>query len=170
LSPHPSYVVDTNTLIDLHFCNLLPRIFTLPCTFIITDFLRHEIRFPPFDELSRMGLIVEPLTSAEVAEISELLEIYDKPSYEDISVLILAKSQNTILISGDENLRHVAVQIGVTCYGTCWLLDFLASQSIIAYKDAISAYQVMQQNRRNPPKNECKNLLSEWRKKSKMLD
>lgn len=163
-------MVDTNTIIDLHFCNLLSILFTLPCSFIITDFLRHEIRFPPFHELSRMGLLVESLTSAEVAEISEILDEYNKPSYEDVSVLILAKSRNTILISGDENLRHVAVQKGIICYGTCWLLDYLANQSIISYKDAITAYQTMLQYGRNPPKEECRSLLSEWKKRSRMLD
>lgn len=117
-----------------------------------------------------MGLLVEPLTSAEVAEISEILDEYEKPSYEDVSVLILAKSRNTILISGDENLRHVAVLKGIVCYGTCWLLDYLANQSIISYKDAISAYQMMQQHGRNPPREECRTLLSQWKKKSKMLD
>jgi hypothetical protein len=117
-----------------------------------------------------MGLLVESLTSAEVAEISEILDEYNKPSYEDVSVLILAKSRNTILISGDENLRHVAVQKGIICYGTCWLLDYLANQSIISYKDAITAYQTMLQYGRNPPKEECRSLLSEWKKRSRMLD
>lgn len=117
-----------------------------------------------------MGIIIESLNGAEVAEISEILEEYDKPSYEDVSVLILARSRNTVLISGDENLRHVAVQLGIVCHGTCWLLDYLANQSIIAYKDAISAYKRMQQNGRNPPKEECKSLIAQWKKKSKMLD
>jgi len=170
LSPRPSYVVDTNTLIDLHFCSLLSIIFDLPCTFIITDFLRHEIRFPPFIELSRLGLMVESLNPVEVLEISELLDEYDKPSYEDISVLVLAKSRNTVLISGDQNLLHVAVQKGIDCHGTCWLLGYLADQSIISYRDAILAYRTMRQNGRNPPKDECRRLLSQWKKKSKILD
>ena len=170
MSPHPSYVVDTNTLIDLHFGKRLSDIFTLPCTFIITDFIRREIKFPPFDELSRLGLIVESLNSDEVAELYELLDEYDKPSYQDVSVLVLAKSRNTVLISGDQNLLHVAIQKGVDCHGTCWLLGYLADQSIISYKDAISAYRTMQQNGRNPPRDECKSLLSDWRKRSKMLD
>jgi hypothetical protein len=117
-----------------------------------------------------LGLIVESLNSDEVAELYELLDEYDKPSYQDVSVLVLAKSRNTVLISGDQNLLHVAIQKGVDCHGTCWLLGYLADQSIISYKDAISAYRTMQQNGRNPPRDECKSLLSDWRKRSKMLD
>jgi len=166
----PRYVVDTNTIIDLHCGNLLPIVFRLPCTFIITDLIVHELRNPPFRELSTMGLLVESLSSEEIAEIYAMMERYNKPSYWDLSVLVLAKSKKTILITGDELLRHAAVENGVNCYGTCWLIDYLADQKLISYAQAIAAYNLIQKSRRFPPRDECKALSSQWVKKQKLLE
>jgi hypothetical protein len=117
-----------------------------------------------------MGLIAESLDSGGIREIIELMSEYEKPSYEDISVLVLAKSRETILITGDEDLRHAAISIGVDCHGTCWLIDYLADQSIITYAQAIAAYDRIRKNRRNPPIDECRNLLSRWKQRQKVLE
>jgi len=164
------YVVDTNTILDLHYGDLLESVFRLSCKFVITKFIVHELRNPPFHQLSTMGLIVESLDSEGVLEITQLLEEYEKPSYEDISVLVLAKSRKTILITGDENLRHAAISKGVDCYGTCWLIHLLAEESIITYTQAIEAYDRIRKNRRNPPIDECRGLLSKWKHLKKILE
>ena len=163
-------MVDTNTIIDLHCGNLLRFVFRLPCTFLITDLIVHELRNLPFHALSTMGLLVESLSSEEIVEISAMMERYDKPSYEDLSVLVLAKSKKTILITGDEPLRHAASDNGVTCLGTCWLIDYLANQSLISFSEAIAAYEMIRRNRRHPPFDECKALLSQWKQRQKMLE
>ena len=80
-----------------------------PVHFIITDFIIHELREPPFQELSVMGLQVESLEPDEIIQITEMMERYEKPSYEDISVLVLARLRKTVLITGDEALRHAAI-------------------------------------------------------------
>ncbi len=117
-----------------------------------------------------MGLIVESLDSEGVLEIRQLMEEYEKPSYEDISVLVLAKYKKTILITGDANLRHAAISNGVECYGTCWLINILAEESIISYTHAIEAYTRIRKNRRNPPIEECKCTLSKWKQMKKILE
>lgn len=168
-SPH-YYVVDSNTIFDLHQADLLEFVFQLPCRFIISDFIIHELREPPFHRLSSMGLLVESIDPEGIAEISGLMEEYEKPSYADLSVLVLAKSRKTILISGDEDLRHAAISKGVDCYGTCWLINYLADQSVITYAQAIASYNLMRKRRRNPPADECRNLLSRWKERRRMLD
>jgi rRNA-processing protein FCF1 len=170
LSSPQYYVVDTNTIFDLHYGDLLEFVFRLPCKFIITDFIIHELREPPFHRLSTMGLLVESLDSEGIIEITELMEEYEKPSYEDISVLVLAKSRKTILITGDADLRHAAISKGVDCFGTCWLINYLADQSIVTYSQAIAAYDRIRKNRRNPPADECRNFLSQWKQRRKMLE
>lgn len=166
----PSYVLDTNTILDLYFGGILEEIFKLPCFFVVTDLLTNELRHPPFGTLVKLGLHVEPLTSAEVGEITDVLEEYPKPSYQDISVLVLARSRKTILITGDMDLRHVAMALGVDCYGTCWLIDFLANQQIITFSEAIEAYELIRKKPRYPPKEECRNLLSQWKRNQKLFD
>lgn len=161
------YVVDTNTIFDLHYGNLLQITFRLPCKFVITTFIIRELKNPPFHTLSTMGLLVEKLSSEGVAELLGMMEKYEGPSYEDISVLVLAKTKNTVLITGDDALRRAAADNSVDCHGTCWLIDYLANQSLITYSQAIAAYDLIRKNRRNPPFDECKALLAGWRQRQK---
>lgn len=168
MSPQQYYVLDTNTIIDLHFGKLLHKVFQLPCKFLVTDLLREELLNPPFDALAEMGLIAEPLTSEEVGEIPVMMGRYPKPSYYDISVLILARSKNTILITGDEALRNAAADNSVDCRGTCWLIDYLANKGLITWSEAIAAYHVIVKKPRYPPKDECKALLMMWKQRQKL--
>lgn len=168
LSAQQYFVLDTNTIIDLHFGNLLAKVFQLPCTFLITDLLREEIQSPPFDSLAEMGLLVESLTSEEVSEIYIMGGKYPEPSQCDISVLILARSKNTVLITGDEALRNAAADNSVECRGTCWLIDYLAHERLITYTEAIAAYNVILKKPRYPPKDECRNLLATWKQRQKL--
>ena len=80
------YVIDTNTLIDLHCGQLFPFIFQLSCVFIVSDFIVYELRYLPFQTLLTMGLVVESLSSEEIVEISSMMGRYEKPSYADLSV------------------------------------------------------------------------------------
>ena len=162
------YVVDTNTIFDLHYGKLLQITFRLPCKFLITNLIIHELRHPPFHELSSMGLLVENLNPDEVKELREMMGKYEEPSYEDISVLVLAKARNTVLITGDEALRRAAADNSVDCHGTCWLIDYLASHTLITFSEAIAAYDLIRKNRRNPPFDECKALLVQWRQRQKL--
>jgi len=98
------------------------------------------------------------------------MERYPKPSYYDLSVLVLARSKHTILITGDDALRNAAADNGVDCHGTCWLIDYLANEGLITYTEAIVAYQVIVKKPRYPPKNECKALLAHWRQRQKLLE
>ena len=168
LSAQQYYVLDTNTIIDLHFGKLLDRVFRLPCKFLITDLLREELLNPPFDSLAEMGLLVEFLTSEEVGEIPLMMGRYPKLSYYDISVLILARTKNTILITGDEALRNAAADNSVECRGTCWLIDYLANEGLITYTEAIAAYNVILKKPRYPPKDECRAFLAIWKQRQKM--
>jgi len=162
------YVVDTNTIFDLHFGKLLQIAFRLPCKFVITSFIIHELRNPPFHTLSSMGLLVETLSPEKVTELLGMMERYEGPSYEDISVLVLAKAKNTVLITGDDALRRAAADNSVDCHGTCWLIDYLANQSLISFSEAIAAYDLIRKNRRNPPFDECKALLAQWKQRQKL--
>jgi hypothetical protein len=137
---------------------------------VVTDILREELLNPPFDSLAEMGLLDEPLTPAEVAEIPGFVERYPKLSYYDVSVMILARSKSTVLISGDEALRYAAADNGVDCHGTCWLIDYLASEGHITYSEAIGAYNMIRDKPRYPPKEECHTLLAGWKQRKKLLE
>ena len=103
-----------------------------------------------------------------MGKVRILMATYPKPSYYDISVLVLAQSKNTILITGDEALRIAAADTSVDCRGTCWLIDYLASEELITYAEAIAAYNVILKKPRYPPKDECKTLLLRWRQRQRL--
>jgi hypothetical protein len=168
LSVLPCYVLDTNTIIDLHFGGLLDKVFQLPCTFSVTDSLADEFLDPPFHVLQDLGLIFDSLEEEAVAEITPLMERYPLPSYYDISVLILARSKHTILITGDRALRNAAADTGVDCRGTCWLIDYLANEGLITYSEAIAAYQRILKKDQHPPWEECRALLVNWKQRQKL--
>lgn len=168
MSARQSYVLDTNTIIDLHCAKLLSKVFQLPCDFSVTDSLADEFLNPPFHVLKKLGLCFEPLTSKEMGKIRVLMATYPKPSYYDISVLVLAQSKNTVLITGDEALRNAAADNSVDCRGTCWLIDYLANERIITYTEAIAAYNMILKKPRSPPKDECKALLTIWKQRQKL--
>jgi hypothetical protein len=161
-------VVDTNTIFDLHYGKLLQITFRLPCKFVITNFIIRELRDPPFHTLSSMGLLVEKLSPSGVVELRDMMGRYEGPSYQDLSVMVLAKARNTVLITGDEALRRAAADNSVDCHGTCWLIDYLANESLITYSEAIAAYDLIRKNRRNPPFDECKALLAGWKQRQKL--
>ena len=168
MSVLPCYVLDTNTIIDLHFGGLLDKVFRLPCTFSVTDSLAIEFIDPPFHVLQELGLCFEPLAEEAVADISPFMERYPLPSYYDITVLLLARSKNTVLITGDNALRNAAADNGVDCRGTCWLIDYLANEGLITYTEAIAAYDVIRKKPRYPPKGECDTLLAGWKRRQKL--
>lgn len=170
MKPPQFYVLDTNTIIDLYFGKLLEKIFQLPCKFIITDLLNEELQDPPLRRLSDLGLLVMNLNSIEVAEMIQMIGKYPKPSSPDISVFILAKSKKTILITGDNDLRHAALANGVECCGTCWLINYLIEKSLISNTEAIAAYDVIRKVPRYPPEDECRALLSQWKQRRKLLE
>jgi hypothetical protein len=126
------------------------------------------LRNPPFDALLKMGLLVESLPSEQVMEISVMMGRYDGPSYEDISVLVLAKLRNTVLITGDEALRRAAADNCVDCHGTCWLIDYLADQKLISYTQALAAYTLIHKSKRFPPRHECDDLVKKWKQRQKL--
>ena len=168
MSVLPCYVLDTNTIIDLHFGGLLDRVFRLPCTFSVTDSLADEFLDPPFHVLQELGLVFEPLAEEEVADISSFMEKYPLPSFYDITVLLLARSKNTVLITGDIALRNAAADNGVDCRGTCWLIDYLAKEGHITYSEAITAHQMIREKNQHPPWEECKTLLTQWRLRQRL--
>jgi hypothetical protein len=93
-----------------------------------------------------MGLQVESLEPDEIIQITEMMERYEKPSYEDISVLVLARLRKTVLITGDEALRHAAIANEVECRGTCWLIDYLANQSIFPFPKPLKRMNEYKEN------------------------
>lgn len=160
----PLYVIDTNAIIDLLEADLIADLFLLPCRFVVSDFVQKELLHPPFTTLVDLGLSVQSLSQDSVHELMDLIDRYPHPSYADLSVLVLAKQVKRPLLTGDRALIHVAVAHGVEWCGTCWLLDYMVNSRVITPEKAISSLQKMRLQKRNPPQDECRQTILQWKK------
>jgi len=154
--------VDANYIFDLDAGGLLDRPSRLGYTFLMTNFIAHEIKTVPMERLRRCGLEIVDLEPGQVSEIYELLRIHQGLSYRGISAFILARDTCSVLVTGDGRLRTMAKENGVECHGTLWILDALVDGGILKGAHAADAVRTMQANSRWLPKRECEARVKKW--------
>ena len=82
-----------------------------------------------------------------------------KPSHNDYLTLALARQEACTLLTGDKQLRSVAVQEGVTVMGTIGLLLTMVDCELITRMQAADALQHMKNAHRRLPWDEAKRCL-----------
>jgi predicted nucleic acid-binding protein len=119
-------VSDTSVLIDLERGGFLEAIFALPHGFAVPDVLyRRELLGELGDRLIRLGLRVEEVSEQGVAGAIRYRQQRPSLSVPDSLALALAKERQWTLLTGDSELRHLAVSENVECHGVLWLLDLM---------------------------------------------
>jgi len=156
------YISDTNIWIDFGHAGLLDAVFTLPFTFVSTEFVVSELNNPLPVDLQERGLVVEALTSDEVVELSTLMAQHGNSSLADVSCYLIAKTQGNPLLTGDGRLRRQAQSDGVQVHGALWLLDQLVSNQVIATAHAAAALQTMLDAGARLPHTECTQRMLTW--------
>jgi predicted nucleic acid-binding protein len=124
-------VSDTSVLIDLERGGFLEAIFSLPYEFTVPDVLyRREMGDEWGERLLELGLRVEEVSEGGV--VSALHYRSQRPglSVPDSLALALAKEQSWLLLTGDGQLRELAVAEQVECHGVLWLLDQMEEAGI----------------------------------------
>lgn len=121
-------VNDANILFDLIGINLTEYFFQLKYKFITTDLVINEIKNK--DEISLISRCISNRTLI-VYSINNIEKIFNekeknpKLSSEDCSVLITAKEQNAMILTGDNALRKVAKEEKIKVHGILWIFDEL---------------------------------------------
>jgi hypothetical protein len=133
-------VNDTSCLVDLRKAGLLHATLLLPYSFQIalplvhnelTDFTRAEI-----EDLTKRGLQVIDLPAEGVARALTFRSAYPALSFNDCLSMALAESQpGSILLTGDQGLRHRASTIGIEVHGVLWVSDQLETGGHITFAD-----------------------------------
>ena len=137
-------VSDTNVLIDIEIGGLVGSLFSLGYEIVVADVpFEEELRAQHADLLT-MGLGVKSLSSASVARVAELADRYRKPSRNDLFGLVLAEQEKCLLLTGDADLRAVAVAEHVDVHGTLWVLEEMVRQGLITTAVAHAAYEAME--------------------------
>jgi predicted nucleic acid-binding protein len=144
-------ISDANILIDMEVGGLLDKMFRLSESFAVPDVLYIEELETHHPHLPGLGLQVLEIKEEFVLEAYRLGDAYQKPSYNDLLALSLAKQEQCPLLTGDEQLRLAAEQEQVMVKGTLWVVGRLFSERIIDFEEAQLAYNQMKDEGRRLP-------------------
>jgi predicted nucleic acid-binding protein len=139
-------VNDASCLIDLRKGQLLHVLLRLPYRFIVPLPIRMEelLDFTPQEwrMLEDGGLTTYDLPGEEVAQVFAIKRKHSGLSANDCFALVTATCQeNGILLTGDANLRKVAVAHNVPVHGVLWIIDELRAAGACEPRLLISALE-----------------------------
>lgn len=160
--PPRIYISDTNIWIDFGHAGLLDDVFSLPFTFVSTDFVLAELSDPASAVLMARGLVIETTEAANFERLYELMAAHGNSSLADISCYLIAKERGHPLLTGDGRLRKQAAKEGVQVHGALWLLDQLVAHDVIAPIHAAAALRTMLDAGARLPHDQCLQRLTAW--------
>lgn len=145
-------VNDASCLIDLRKGGLLHVLLRLPYRFIVPLPIRMEelLDFTPQEwrMLEDGGLTTYDLPGEEVAQVFAIKREHSGLSANDCFALVTASCQeNGILLTGDANLRKVAVARNVPVHGVLWIIDELRAAGACEADLLISALELWRDDR-----------------------
>lgn len=152
-------VSDANIFIDMEMGDLIRPMFRLEDTFATPDVLYREELEQHHPKLPGLGLRIERLSSAGVAQVERLSLVYPGPGTNDLFALVLAKERLWPLLSGDGLLRSVAEAEGVEIHGTLWLVERMIRFGTISVSRARASVTSMKTGARRLPWAEFETML-----------
>lgn len=157
-------VLDTNICIDLHSAGIASVALDLPVLWLLPDLVQYELRRPStlFTAFKRVS--TRSLDGGQVGRLQELRgdKRLRRLTLADLSCLVLAHDERAVLVTNDGRLRAVALEQGVTCHGTLWILDALVSKAKISRESAAIALQSMLAAGSWLPYDECQKRIRAW--------
>jgi len=160
----PLLVSDTSVIIDLDRGDLLEAAFALPDALVVPDLLfERELDAEFGDRLRALGVVIESLTGAEVANATQLGRAERKLSVADTFAFALAQGRQWTLLTGDGVLRGVAEVQGVAVHGMLWIVDRIEAEGIC---DTVTLHgcltKVIGHHRCRLPRREVDVRLKRW--------
>ena len=157
------YISDANIFIDLEVCGVLSKMFELPYEFAVPDILYMEELEAQHSDLPGYGLKIKRLESQSIAYAMELRTQYNGPSDNDFFAFVLAKQETCPLITGDAQLRRVAVAEGVELKGTIWIVEQMIIEEFLTCDEAQEAFDIMKSKERRLPWDKAEEMIVKMR-------
>ena len=136
-------VNDASCLIDLRKGGLLEALCRLPYRLMIPLPVRvsEVLHFADqeWQHLDSHGMTTHDLTPAEVAQAFTLRGHHRALTANDCFCLVTALATSGILLTGDAQLRKVAIQKGLRVHGVLWVIDELAAADACPTSQLIDA-------------------------------
>lgn len=125
-------VSDTSILIDLERGELLEDLFKLEHEFVVPDLLfERELKGDLGERLVALGLRVEELSSVELSHATTVRRQNSALSTPDTFAFAIARSRTWTLLTGDGDLRVLAVREGVVTHGVLWVFDQFHAAAVV---------------------------------------
>lgn len=162
-------ISDANILIDMEAGELLKAFFDLPFRFGIPNSLYSEEIEAGTPGLDRLGLELIEVSGQWVEYAFGLATKYTGtfgsnagtvPSHNDYLALAAAKQEACGLLTGDKNLRRVAVVEDVSICGTVWVLDEMLKAQILTVEGCHGAVQKMKEKNRRLPWTDISEMMN----------
>ncbi|MCP4567777.1 MAG: PIN domain-containing protein [FCB group bacterium] len=158
-------VVDVCVLIDLYNGDVLHRFFGMQAEVHISDVQVEEIN----DEkgltkelIERYGAKTESHSSEEVARVYDLAGKHGEKRIADLFAFVLAKRLGAILLTGDRKLRTIALNNGLRCHGTLWVLDEMVDRNLLSNLEANNSLKKISVSNSFLPSSEVTKRLRLW--------
>jgi rRNA-processing protein FCF1 len=137
-------VNDSSCLIDLRKGGLLTTALLLPFHFVVALPLvtaeLNDFQEADWNDLCARGLAVIDLNPAQVQRALALKSKFPGLSVYDCFSLALAETTpNAILLTGDQQLRRRACDVGVEVHGVLWITDQIEKTRAMAFSDLADA-------------------------------
>ena len=129
-------VFDSSCLIDMHKGRLLISMLNLPYNFQIPEVMfKDELLSIPTAEkknLKKHGLKVVNLSEKSIVRVREYFKRNPRLSLKDCFALVLAEQiPDSILLTGDANLRDTASDVRTEVHGVLWIIDQMRNHKIV---------------------------------------
>jgi len=137
-------VSDTSCLIDLRKGGLLTTALALPFQFVVALPLitaeLHDFTDSDWTDLQTRGLQVIDLDAAQVQRAFGLKARFPGlSSYDCFSLALTQSTAHAMLLTGDQQLRRRASELGVEVHGILWICDHIERTGGLVLDDLADA-------------------------------
>ena len=154
-------VIDSSVILDFFETKNLSSLMGFPHRIVTLDLMANDLETPTPFEINKSG-IMSVETSIEIMTlISEFEEKY-RVSFYDAALLLYAKKEKAILLSGDKALRKAAKKEKVTVKGTLWVLEELVKSETFKPDQAVLILERMFLLGRRLPPDEANSKIIQW--------
>jgi len=149
-------IFDANIIFNLYKLKLLKvTLLSIPHP-ITTDFVSEEIESPEWREVKNAGMQAKGLNTKQTTDlyntytrIQEWNNNHKEKGHEekehyvsvnDVSLIILSKTRDALILTDDEDLQKAAKREGCSFENLKWIVDELGEAGIITPEQAIKAF------------------------------
>src|SRR5262249_48940301 len=144
-------VSDTSCMIDLRKAALLEPLLELPYTFVVPNALFDDEWFclTPAEKIAlrERGLETRELPGASVTRAAAYFNQHRRLKLNDCFALTLAEDiEDSVLLTGDGLLRHVAEGNGIEVRGVLWAIDELEAHAVVPCRRMYDSLRLLNEN------------------------